>query len=98
MTTPSILRLREREADEGAANFLIPMSAMREFKNRYALRLHSNAEAAIRAFAKEIGVSPALVLARLQRDELVPYRAHLNTVFADKFSFDACSTNAETVL
>jgi hypothetical protein len=62
---------------------------MRDFKNRYALRLHSNPEDVIRAFAKEVGVSPALVLARLQRDEFISYRTRLNTAFSDKFSFDA---------
>lgn len=77
----------EREADEGAANFLIPAAVFRDFKNRYALRLHSDAETTIRSFAKEIGVSPAIVLIRLQREELFTYKTVLNKVFDDTFSF-----------
>jgi addiction module HigA family antidote len=77
----------EREADEGAANFLIAPAMMREFQRRHGSRANSYSESVIRSYAKEIGVSPALLLARLQREELVTYRTRLNVVFADKFEF-----------
>lgn len=77
----------EREADEAAANFLIPASAIREFVRRYGNVFNSYSETAIRSSAKEIGVSPALLLARLQKDGLVPWRTRLNTRFEDKFTF-----------
>lgn len=77
----------EREADEAAANFLIAAAAIREFTRRYGAIYNSYSEAAIRSYADEIGVSPALLLIRLQKDELVAWKSRLNTRFEDKFTF-----------
>ena len=61
-------RKEEAEADRIAANFLIPPDAYRRFHpagEHYSL-------AEIEAFAQEIGVSPGIVVGRLQHDGKLP--------------------------
>lgn len=59
----------EREANALAADFLVPREPYRAFtrgKTRFS-------EAEIRAFARSIGVSPGVVVGRLQHDGKVPH-------------------------
>lgn len=63
---------REAEADRFAADLLVPR---RDF-----VRLLESApfsEQGVRAFAKEIGIAPGIVVGRLQHDEHLPH-SHLN--------------------
>ncbi|MCD6326667.1 helix-turn-helix domain-containing protein [bacterium] len=64
---------REAEADEFARDFLIPPRAWLRFieSDRY------RAETRVRAFAKEMAISPAIVVGRLQHEGLLPH-THLN--------------------
>jgi len=64
---------REHEANEWAGNWLIPP--------QHAERLTALRSAAeIEAFAREIGIHPAIVLGRLQHDGHVPYASALNAL------------------
>ena len=63
----------ELEADAFAANHMIPASPFRRFVDAGAFD-----KANVEAFAKSIGISPAIVVGRLQRDELVPWESPLN--------------------
>lgn len=54
----------EEEADRFAANLLIPPEHVEEYKT---LSLRRN-QARIKAFAKKLGISPAIVVGRLQRE------------------------------
>jgi HTH-type transcriptional regulator/antitoxin HigA len=57
----------EDEADQFASRLLIP-----EQEEKSLLRIRTLSEA--RAFAKSLGVPPAIVIGRLQREKLLPYR------------------------
>ena len=61
----------EREADQFASDLLIP--------SRYAKRLASLAKryADVKAFAEEVGVAPAIVVGRMQKEGFLPW-SHLN--------------------
>ena len=61
----------EQQADEFASNLLIP--------SHYAKRLPElkGTYAAVNAFAKEIGVAPAIIVGRMQKEGYVPW-THLN--------------------
>jgi HTH-type transcriptional regulator / antitoxin HigA len=61
----------EREADEFAADMLIPRAAYSQFARQ---RL---SEAQIRAFAESINIAPGIVVGRLQHDSYLP-QTHLN--------------------
>jgi addiction module HigA family antidote len=64
---------KEAEADRFASNFLIPLSAWQKFaasRNTFSL-------AAVEAFAAQLEISPAIVVGRLQHEELIPH-SHLN--------------------
>jgi len=62
----------EAEANEWAANTLIPRSAWERFVQR-----SPRSELAVRAFAEEQGVSPGIVVGMLQHQGLLPW-THLN--------------------
>ena len=62
----------EAEANRFAADFLIPREA---FAHLVTLRAYS--KNAIRAFASEIGISPGIVVGRLQYEGLLPF-THCN--------------------
>lgn len=62
----------ERRANQFARDTLIPQAAFAEFTTR----THYS-KASIRAFAKTIGVSPGIVVGRLQHEGLLP-RTHCN--------------------
>lgn len=65
----------EDEANSWARDFLIPPSQFRSFVARKLFGVSQ-----IREFAKEIGVSPGIVVGRLQHDGLLPYQAR-NSLF-----------------
>lgn len=57
----------EKEADQFAADYLIPKSALRKWK---PTRYTSDDE--ICAFAKSIGIHPGIVVGRLQHESIIP--------------------------
>lgn len=63
----------ETEANEMAAEFLIPANKLTNFAKRPMFR----SEQAIRAFAQALAISPGIVVGRMQHDGLLPY-THLN--------------------
>lgn len=65
----------EIEADRFAANILIPPSKYREFviKNDYSRNNIVN-------FAKELEISPAIVVGRLLHEKLIPYNTALHSL------------------
>lgn len=68
-----IMAKEEDEANRFAATFLIPEAPYRQFTRRSS----RFAKVAIAAFAQSIGVSPGIVVGRLQHDGLLPY-SHCN--------------------
>ena len=64
---------KEKEADEFAANSLIPTERLEEF-----VRGRQFGERSVRDFADEVGVSPAIVVGRLQHEGLLGYGSELN--------------------
>jgi HTH-type transcriptional regulator / antitoxin HigA len=62
----------EKKADEYASNLLIPIQHQKKI-----LELPTN-EKSIREFAKKIGSAPAIVLGRMQREGLLPWKTYLN--------------------
>lgn len=62
----------EEEANAWAANALIPRPAFRQLRG-----LRRYTKAGVRAFARECGVSPGIVVGRLQHEGLLPY-SHFN--------------------
>lgn len=77
----------EREADEGAANALISPAQLKEVVAAYGDVPQNYTAAVVKAAAKRVGVSPALVLRRLQHEEIIPWRTALATVFKRKIEF-----------
>jgi addiction module HigA family antidote len=61
---------QEREADRFAQDMLIPSSEYAKLRGRAAAGLTA---AAVRAFADEVGVSPGIVVGRLQHDKLTRF-------------------------
>ena len=78
----------EREADEHAANALIPADDLARFRKRYGSVKDSYSAAAIAAFAREIDIDPSLVLARLQHEELVSWGSRLTRELRKPMRFD----------
>jgi len=62
----------EKEANAFAANTLIPSATLREFQRRGDI-----SRAAIRKFAEGLGISPGIVVGRLQHEGVLPY-SHCN--------------------
>jgi len=67
------LNVEEEEANQFAAELLIPPSEYERFINR-----NEYTPSAIRSFAEEINVSPGIVVGRLQHDNIIPWRSQLN--------------------
>jgi plasmid maintenance system antidote protein VapI len=63
----------EAEADAFARDLLIPPDTYAQF-----VTVRSFTEDAVRTFARDIGVSPGIVVGRLQRDDHLPQRSPLN--------------------
>ncbi|MFA4947625.1 MAG: ImmA/IrrE family metallo-endopeptidase [Candidatus Krumholzibacteriia bacterium] len=59
---------QEKEANEWAANFLIPASEYRHF-----VSVGGFSKAEIRAFAAQLGISPGIVVGRLQHDGVLDF-------------------------
>jgi HTH-type transcriptional regulator/antitoxin HigA len=64
----------EDEANNFAANMLIPPSSVRE------LHRIEHSKGAIVDFATRIGIDPGIVVGRLQHDGVVPWKSHLNSL------------------
>lgn len=63
----------EKEADQIAANMLVPDSIYREF-----IYLRKFFRQDIINLAKKVGIAPGIVVGRLQHDGLIPYEWHNN--------------------
>jgi addiction module HigA family antidote len=63
----------ERQANTFAADYLIPPAEYRDLRTRY----RSFSRDGIELFARRVGVSPGIVVGRLQHDQHLP-RTHLN--------------------
>jgi addiction module HigA family antidote len=74
---------KEAQADHFAANFLIPNSSWRRFISTGNFKK----ETAIKEFAAQQKISPAIVVGRLQHEKLLPY-SHLNSL-RRRFQFKA---------
>lgn len=64
---------KESEADRFATNFLILNAAWQKFISFQNFR----STTAVKAFAAQLGISPAIVVGRLQHEKLIPH-SHLN--------------------
>jgi addiction module HigA family antidote len=62
---------QEKEADDFASQTLIPNEHVSKLMTLF------KSEIAIRAFAKEIGIAPGIVVGRMQKEEILPW-SHLN--------------------
>lgn len=67
---------QEREANEFAANTLIPPAALGGFLENVSAGGHISKES-IREFASELGIAPGIVVGRLQHDRYLPF-THCN--------------------
>ncbi|MCW0952979.1 HigA family addiction module antitoxin [Weissella ceti] len=74
-----VYREKERKADKFSADFLIPLDRYQEFVNQNVFN-----EEAIVTFAQEVNTSPAIVVGRLQNDQLVGFNefSHLKRSYA----------------
>lgn len=61
---------KEQEANEWARNYLIPSRDWNSFISRYNGMF---SETVIRAFARDLEISPSIVLGRLQKESYVPF-------------------------
>lgn len=77
----------EKEADNGAANTLVAAEHIREFIIRYGKYAANYKSSTIASFAREIGIGPDLLLARLQKEEIIPWNSRFNKEFCDKVDF-----------
>lgn len=71
---------QEQEADNFAANMLIPENHLSE------LRDLPHTKTAVQAFAKRIRIHPGIVVGRMQHEGILSYRTQLNTLKAS-FTF-----------
>lgn len=67
---------KEEEANKFAADVLIPPAKLKEFVQNWKPGLYLS-KRDIRAFAAEIGITPGIVVGRLQHDKYVPF-SHYN--------------------
>lgn len=77
----------ELQADEFAANTLIPAVHIQEFARRYGKGRRNYSSSTITAFSEEIGIGPQLLLVRLQKDEIIPWGTNLNKKFSGRVEF-----------
>lgn len=63
----------ESEANEWAANFLVPRNDFHEFVKNF-----SGAAEEVRTFAREQGIDPGIVVGQLQKAEIITYYSKLN--------------------
>jgi len=81
----------EREANQQAADALIPKAALDNFFSRYGRVKNSYPANVISAFAKEIDIDPGLILVRLQFDDLVSWDSMLIKKFRKPMEFGKLS-------
>ncbi len=79
--------VKEAEADQFAAGFLIPAT---EWK-RFLARRSRPARIDVLNFAREMGIAPGIVVGRLQHERILP-RSHLNGLKV-RFKFGESATN-----
>ena len=77
----------EQEADQFAANLLIPRKAYSEFRE-----LEEYNQSNISEFAAAIGIAPGIVVGRLQHDDVILWRTPLNSL---KCHFRLVETSSE---
>lgn len=77
----------EQQADQFAANRLIPRKAYAEFRE-----LEEYNQSNISEFAATIGIAPGIVVGRLQHDGVIPWRTALNSL---KYHFRLVETASE---
>ncbi len=65
---------KELQADEFAADLLIPKKDYRTLCDRLGIR---PSKAEVESFAQSIGIAPGIVVGRLQRDKVIPF-SHMN--------------------
>lgn len=68
LSDDEVYREKERKADTFAANFLIPQDRYQDFVQQNVFN-----EASIVTFAQEVNTSPAIVVGRLQNDQLIGF-------------------------
>ncbi len=68
--------VKEQEANEFAANMLVPQARLKELLD---FRWGRIGKRSIQAFANEIGIAPGIVVGRLQHDEVIPF-THCNAL------------------
>lgn len=66
---------KEEEANNFAANLLVPSHVYEDF-----IAEGDFSFAAVRSFAHEIGITPAIVVGRLQHDRHIPWNSRLNSL------------------
>jgi len=76
----------EKRADTFAANFLIPKKEWIKFQYNPSFTREP-----IESFSKAIGITPGIVVGRLQHDSLIEYKSYLNDLKA-KFDFKPTTT------
>lgn len=77
----------EKEANQYAAETLIPKDALEQFFRRYGRVKNSYPPNVVSAFAKEIDIDPGLVLVRLQYDDLISWNSTLIKKFRKPLEF-----------
>ncbi len=78
----------EREANQHAADTLIPKGALEQFFKCYGRAKNSYTANVISTFAREIDIDPGLVLVRLQFDDLVSWNSMLIKKFRKPMEFN----------
>lgn len=77
----------ENEANDFAAETIIPRSQLNEILNYYGDGLTSLTSDVLRQLAKQMNVSASLLLARLQREEVISNSSSLNKELNEKVEF-----------
>ncbi len=68
-------KLIEAEADDYAANFLIPKKSFSNFINK-----DDFSEKSIKKFSRELNIAPGIVVGKLQKYEIVGWATSLNSL------------------
>ena len=78
----------EREADAYSAEFLVPENAISSFREMYGEYANDLEQEELEDFAEEIGISPGLLLERLQHEDLIVRNSAHNKTLKRKAQFD----------
>ncbi|MDW3181475.1 HigA family addiction module antitoxin [Roseobacter sp.] len=85
----------EREADEFSAEMLVPKAVIEKFQSVYGTGVRQISQPSFKRFSQQNGVSPGLLLMRLQHHEIVPRNSKLSKL-KRKVEFTVESVAAET--